>query len=229
MTLLGDYLGQLVSELALARMQADVESVRIAEMYASHSLLRHMAVPHFRLPEIELDIPIAISQVEASLPGKPPRGTIPRGRARDAVLDLVRRKARDNGFQMSFDKVERVLERWVADDRGAAIPLDITAVADDVAYEARSAVYEPNNAPLTPEEQERVARFSRELRHEVAVTLLVMRDPPPRVKVLATANELREHGGPDQIVRIRVKVREQAVEWSSVDGPDGERRRLIPE
>ncbi|MEJ2127120.1 MAG: hypothetical protein P8X84_06440 [Candidatus Bathyarchaeota archaeon] len=47
---LGDYLGNLISEVTLARMQADIEAVRIAELYSSHPLLKNMPIPHFRLP-----------------------------------------------------------------------------------------------------------------------------------------------------------------------------------
>ena len=64
MPYLGDYLGQLLAEISLARLQADLETVMLAELYAAHSILRTMPVPHMRLPEVELDIPVLISDSE---------------------------------------------------------------------------------------------------------------------------------------------------------------------
>ncbi len=61
---LGDYLGQLLSELSIARMQADLETVRLAELYAMHPLLRTMPVPHMRLPDVDLEIPVLIKASE---------------------------------------------------------------------------------------------------------------------------------------------------------------------
>ena len=69
MPYLGDYLGHLISEVTMARMQADVEAVRIAELYASHPLLRTMPVPRFRLPEVQVDIPVVINELEPSNEG----------------------------------------------------------------------------------------------------------------------------------------------------------------
>src|SRR3954471_16358427 len=74
---LGDYLGQLLSEISMARAQADLESIRLAEVYASHPLLRTMPVPHVRLPEVELDIPVLVRAAEEPRAGESTRGGIP--------------------------------------------------------------------------------------------------------------------------------------------------------
>ncbi len=55
---LGDYLGHLLSSVTKARMQADLETIRIAEQYQSHPLLKHFPVPRVRLPQVELNIPV---------------------------------------------------------------------------------------------------------------------------------------------------------------------------
>jgi len=74
MPFLGDYLGHLLGEVTIARMQADLETMRVAELYASHPLLKHMPVPHFRAPQIDMDIPVVIHGVENSLPEHSSRG-----------------------------------------------------------------------------------------------------------------------------------------------------------
>ncbi|MRR14805.1 hypothetical protein EG833_05130, partial [archaeon] len=72
---LGDYIGQLLSEITIARMHADLEAIRIAELYASHPLLRHLPVPHFRMPHVDLDVPVVIKEMEEQKDGEPPRGS----------------------------------------------------------------------------------------------------------------------------------------------------------
>ena len=74
MPLLGDYLGQLLSEITIARMHADLETVRLAELYATHPLLKNFPVPHVRLPDVELELPVLIKTSEEAHPGQPPRG-----------------------------------------------------------------------------------------------------------------------------------------------------------
>ena len=74
MPYLGDYLGQLLSEIAIARMQADLETVRLAELYAAHPLLRTLPVPHLRLPEVALEIPVLIEASEEPRAGESARG-----------------------------------------------------------------------------------------------------------------------------------------------------------
>lgn len=70
MPYLGDYLGHLLSEIATARVQADLETVRMAELYASHPLLKHLPVPRFRLPNLTLDVPVLIQDVEQARPAE---------------------------------------------------------------------------------------------------------------------------------------------------------------
>ena len=59
---LGDYLGHLLSEVTKARVQADMETLRIAELYASDPLLKNFPVPRMRLPNLELNVPVIISE-----------------------------------------------------------------------------------------------------------------------------------------------------------------------
>ena len=69
MPYLGDYVGHLLSEITIARVQADLEAVRMAELYANHPLLKHLPVPHFRLPTMTLDVPVVVSGMEEVKPG----------------------------------------------------------------------------------------------------------------------------------------------------------------
>lgn len=58
---LSDYVGYIFSEIVRARDLADRESKRIAEIYAKDDVLRSFSVPRFKIPELDLTIPVLIS------------------------------------------------------------------------------------------------------------------------------------------------------------------------
>ncbi len=60
MAKLEEYLGTLVSNLSQARVLADLESARIAEVYAANNLLKHFSIPRMKIQDVELTIPLAI-------------------------------------------------------------------------------------------------------------------------------------------------------------------------
>lgn len=64
MVSLGDYIGLLLSELTTARVQADIESVRMAELYSTNKILRNFAVPRVRFQNVEITTPVIIDKAD---------------------------------------------------------------------------------------------------------------------------------------------------------------------
>jgi len=64
MAKLNEYLGTLVSNISDARFLADVESARLALLYAEDSILKHFSIPRMKIEDVELTIPIAIDDME---------------------------------------------------------------------------------------------------------------------------------------------------------------------
>jgi hypothetical protein len=58
---LSDYVGYIFSEIVRARDIADRESKRIALIYAQDQIMQYFSVPRFKIPEMELTIPVLIS------------------------------------------------------------------------------------------------------------------------------------------------------------------------
>ncbi len=58
---LGDYTGYILLEMIKAREMADAYSRAVAERYAADDVMRHFAVPRFKVPKMELTIPVLIS------------------------------------------------------------------------------------------------------------------------------------------------------------------------
>jgi hypothetical protein len=58
---LGDYAGYVFLEMLKAREMADAYSREVAVRYAGDAVLQHFAVPRFKVPKMELTIPVLIS------------------------------------------------------------------------------------------------------------------------------------------------------------------------
>lgn len=58
---LADYTGYIFLELIKAREMADRHSRQLAEIYAQDPVLKHFSVPRFKVPKMELTIPVLIS------------------------------------------------------------------------------------------------------------------------------------------------------------------------
>lgn len=60
---LGDFLGGLMSSISDARVNSDLQSLKIAEEYAKNDMLKHFTVPRMRIDKVELNVPVAIDSV----------------------------------------------------------------------------------------------------------------------------------------------------------------------
>lgn len=229
---LGDFLGLVLSEITIARMHADLETVRIAELYSSHPLLRHMPVPHMRLPDVEVEIPVAIKGSDDPRPAESPRGGARIDDLRrkfDDVLDAELGRTGRAVAQADRARLRTALDAVVARERGPSdTAVDVNRVADELTDAAARLVSElpppPGGAggPVSP-------AFARDLRATARLEFLKARSAPPRLMALVTSAEVREAGGPEQIARLRLKITEQGLEWATLESDGNPRERLVPE
>jgi hypothetical protein len=227
MSNIGDYIGQLMSEITIARMHADLEAVRIAELYAVHPLLRHMPVPHFRLPKVEMDIPIVIEEMEEQGTGELPRGTptVPDMRKKfDGILvnylkeeNISLSSADKKKLNKEFDKLEGDLEQ------PREITVDSHRVADKLVSKTsrlltKSGLSEPE-----------LLKIEEKLKHTARVEFLNLRKPPRRLKGLFTTTEVREAGSKDVIARFHLTISEEGVEMVTFESDGKKESKLVIE
>ena len=228
---LGDYIGHLLSEITTARVQADLESVRIADLYASHPLLKHMAVPRFRLPNVTIDAPVAVTQMEEAAPGRPVRGGI----GIDDVHAAVERgltSALDQPALKTSAKQRNDLRTAVtqstssfAPTAGSAIPG--SSITDIVTAAGEAFADTLGSRPgISPDD---VARLAATFQQTVAAALQQGGHPVPRLHVAVTTRELREAGPPELLARLHLTVSEEAMEWSVSESDGKTTSRLVTE
>jgi hypothetical protein len=213
-------------------MQADLETIRIAELYASHPLLRTLPVPHLRLPDVMVDIPMLIDEVEQPRPGESPRGGVPKEGLRGRFQDLLASHLSASAVALSAAERRRlnlaIDERLDAVDVPEAVNVDVNRIADDLVDTALGIVAElrPANADGTPAVDPGIAAA---LRAATRLDFLKLRTEPPRLSVLVTAAELRDATNAENVTRLHLKISEEGVEWTSIESAGTVRNRLVPE
>lgn len=232
MPYLGDYLGQLVAEIALARFQGDVESLRLAELYASHPLLKHMPVPRMRIPEMTLDLPVLIEATETPPAGQSPRGGFAPKPLRERFEEVLGQHLAASDIVLNA--ADRRALRPILDQKLSSVTgVDDTAVnvfplADALVTSADNYIKE-RAADLGRPDLELSPAVLASLKQQTRLEFLKLRTGPPRVSVLVTETELRDRGNENNVIRMRLTIGEDAVQWTNVDVGGAEENRLLPE
>jgi hypothetical protein len=83
---LADYTGYIFREIIRAREMADQHSRQLAEVYAKDPVMKHFSVPRFKVPKMELTIPVLISGARFN---QVVRFAMPRGRFVAYIVGLI--------------------------------------------------------------------------------------------------------------------------------------------
>jgi hypothetical protein len=83
---LSEVLGALVASVAYGRQVADMEALRIARRYEQNELLKGLPVPRLRLSQVNISLPVILSEV---IPGKPAERNDPVEIAKKAAKQLT--------------------------------------------------------------------------------------------------------------------------------------------
>lgn len=240
MPLLKDYLGSLVSGVNQARAMADLESAKIAEAYASSPLLKHFSVPRFKASNIELDIPVAIDELEEVEEAnyQPIDNKSFNSFAYNTLKDAVK--------ETRFDrKTSEVLRREISQatqdlEKRLKAKEDITkslhhyanGIADFYIKNSKTVNLESDNhaeaTALNEGDKHKIVRM-------LNARLIDKIKAPKRsvdmdnTKVLVQAHQLK--GIPENsIVRIKMTLVEDGMEWQTIEKDNGEVvNKLLPE
>ena len=223
---LGDYIGHLLSEITIARMRADIEAVRVAELYAEHPLLRNMPVPRFRMPDVEMDVPVVVKELEEPTGDESSKGDPSIAEMRkvfDKVLTSVLAKEQVALTAANKKKLKDVLDqRVIALTRPSEVAIDMIRISRDFSQNAVKTLSDV----IKPEKQ---AEFEEKLNEVLRIELIKIRTPLKRLNVLITTAEVREAGPDEVITRLHLRISEEAFEWTTIESDKGKEERLIVE
>lgn len=225
---LGEFIGALLSDAAQARVRADLEALKTAEAYSAHELLKHLPVPRFRLPDISVDFPVLVSALE----GVPTKGG-------DRLFDQPTRDELAKVVEAALTASEISLAAAARDRVSAAVfqrakqlcevgpqillsPAKVSvALAAAAATGVRAALKDPER------ETEKLKKFEATTRTSVQQLLLTKLVQSPHLQVIVTSADIKSHGNPDSVVRVRLTITEDAYEVINRD--EGQGYYLTPE
>lgn len=227
MTKLGDYLGQLMSEVVIARVQADLETVRVAELYASHPLLRHMAIPRVRLPEIEMEVPVVISGREEPREGESPRGGTNPKEARKQFDTVLQKHLTANRVRLSADQRRQLTVALNEAISKPDVPVEVAVDTNRFADRLTNAAIGSLSGTIG---EKKASAVAKDLDDDARLAMLALRSSPPRIDALVETGQVRDAGPAETVTRLRLTIREDAMELTMIESDDGRQSpRLVPE
>ena len=226
MPALSDYVGALLAEITNARVQADLESARIAQLYASHPLLQHFAVPRMRLPNVTLELPVAVEKIDQ--PTKtPPASEF--ATLRQKIDGIIEQELRRLNLQLTASLRKRLTDTLsrLLKDLQAASSLSASAVlnASDQAISATmDVIMSVSKDRPTPDPSTEPS-----LRRQLAAEFLRLQPPPSQVQVSVVTAQLKDIAPPQILTRIHLAISEEGVEWTQTNPSDPASKTLVPE
>lgn len=220
---LGDFLGDLLTEITMARVQADLESVRVAELYANHPLLKHMPVPRFRLPTVRLDVPVMIQGHEAVEDDDSPE--MDRDEAAEKFVEILDGVLVDRDVEISEDERESVRRMAVLkvaefQEAGPGMAGSLTGIVGDVVkFVVRMLRPKLEDGP---DREQELGAIREDLRRRAMTTYIQYVAAPRRLEAEMSTMQVKEAGSREILARVRMTVTEDGVEWAEVVDADGE-------
>ncbi len=235
MATLNEYLGGIFSSITDARVMADVQTVQVAEQYAKHELLKHFSVPRMRISDIELTIPVAIE----GLNQRTELQLNPIGNA-DFKRINTRELSRLVGYTelppiagqkllTALDSRINMLIENIKAEGDVKNPIWIFAksIVDDLFEIGIETRLHEGKFPDGYYHEE-ITKITYELGLGL-VTGIVDKPVLDQLTVIAESHRLREQR-PEDVIRIRMKVSEDGMEWQTLQRDDGSiERKLLPE
>ena len=213
---LGDFIGHILSEITTARAQADSESVRLAELYAEHELMKTFPVPRIRIQDVQINVPVIVTGITESKGG--PRGGVDVERMEKIFNSIVDKRIHmldsfvktTEKKKLSVDIKNKLGLQYKMIKQQEYDGLDAGGIADKLTKRLEQEL-KSQKIPLQELNQflEIVKRDSRE-------EFLMNAESPTRLIVGVTAAEIREASA-DAIMNISMKITEEAMEWTMID------------
>ncbi len=236
---LNEYLGAIVAHLSQARVLADLESAKIAMTYAEHDLLRHFSIPRMRIDDVELTIPVAVSELETpdqrevkALDKKLVAALTYSEIVTSFGLRSVPPEMSDSVRKDISEPVDRLAARMDQDTSENVVREFASSVFEIVdkkgaGYVERGFVKEENVKRLRENAEPFKARLAQKLKSEL--THGTTNSSLGNLKVIVESDKLKEKS-PHTLVTIKMKVSEEALGWERLQDDHGNLvTKLMPE
>lgn len=231
---LTEYLGSIISSITSARVMADIQTVKVAEQYAQHELLKHFSVPRMRLDDVELTIPVALDQLteKTETVYEPIDNTRFSSLVYRAVTNAMGMKSLPQKPSTELrSQLAQYTQQLEQELRIGIEPTPVSAFSERVGKLALMLAREYQ--VVSPDRLEKldVAKLAQAVATVASQEIKVSRQQQvlDQLNVIAESHRLKEQR-PEDLIYIKLKISEDGMEWQSMEQPSGEiSRRLLPE
>lgn len=239
MAILNEFLGAVVSSVSNARVQSDLQTIKIAGEYAKNDLLQHFAVPRMRFSDVEIKIPVAIASIQTGEPRK--LELIDNTRFVSVAYNEILATMRVDKLPAALSKAARsllatqtrTLETALKSDNNPKVLQEFTITVSAMLAKQFEAIVKGTPRPVL--QREGLAQFQETLSRRLLTALekelkpVAPVGPLSGLEVIVEADKLKEI---DQrsIIMITMKISEEGMEWHTTENNKGEAvSKLIPE
>lgn len=219
---LSEYLGHLLCEITRARVMADHEAVRIAHTYAADEsgLLRHFPVPRMRLPTLEINVPVVVSEI--------PDGYVevttadPRSVAKLLVESLGPLLAAQ-AIKIDTTAVTRLIlaDPFLAQGRlSPDLAYTLSARVTDQIRASEEAAARDAKAADPAKTAERFRSIAALVREQLATTLQALPRRPAGIGINAKTAAVKEIGNTAMVLNLKMVITEESMEIVVAQEPD---------
>jgi hypothetical protein len=234
MAKLSEYIGSVVASLTSARVMSDLQTIKVAEEYAKHDLLKHFSVPRMKLDHVELTIPVALENVEEI--DKPIYEPIDnRSFNTIAYRELIhsfglKSLSRDlsTKVQSYISKKTQSLEQSIQITSNTE-PLKLYSheLANYVENEIRSQKILPDDKLAKIDINLIYDSLNKTLEKEIRIR--EQKKILENLNVIVESHLLKEHKS-ETITYIKLQISEDGLEWNHSENSEGQKEsRLLPE
>lgn len=246
MAKLSDFLGSIASGISDARVNSDIQSLKIAEEYSKNDLLKHFSVPRMRIDKVELNIPVAVGNLSEKTEKtyEKVNKQIVTSKTYDQVLNAMSTvkipenlsiKLKDilnKNITANVEKSFRSLETSLLTKQPEEAIKDFSEEITVKSAETIASFYKENRLNLTTRELNAFKKkVTADLQTQLAKEVGVPRDIKTLddIDIIVESDKLREIK-PENVIMIKMTLSEQGMEWVNMENQAGEMvSKLIPE
>lgn len=227
---LNEYIGSIVSSITNARVMSDVQTVKVAEEYSKHNLLKYFSIPRMKIEDIEMTIPVALEEINEKTESEYQPVDIKKFDSvvyREFVNNLGLTKLKEDISLKLKDMVSKqtnILMQNISNDKNLSYLKnyckDISNLEKNVLLSKHVIKRKMNTKEMSQHlENILISEFKISRQKKIADDL----------NVIVEAHKLREQK-PENIIYIKLKIREDGLEWDRSEKPDGSiESKLLPE
>lgn len=228
---LEEYIGSLVSSITNARVMSDIQTVKVAEEYAKHNLLKHFSIPRMRIDDIEMTIPIALDEVneKTQTEYEPINNTkfnalVYKELVNNMGLPALPSKISQN-FRKKIAQHTKTLEQNIRINKNLnSLTTYIHELTAIIGLELEKKL---PNFKLEIKRVDGVEKLQNILAKEVRI--ISQKKVIEDLNVIIESHKLREQK-PENIIYIKLKISEDGMEWNRTENNEGMiEEKLLPE